>query len=173
MKTTHNLCNDVMHITTVLQNWTDSATKLGTERPTSTNVLKRSLVSDFAMCFPLSASLLATNMDISELIMRGCTFDTHGMDHLAQCLKELSSLKVLDLSQNKIGSLGAMHLGTVRWPGVRFHSLASYKPMGYMSSRKWISIHPCGMCTSLVWQLARTSTDDTNWKHSQSFNWHC
>ncbi len=65
------------------------------------------------MCFPLSASLLAKNVDISELIMGGCTFGTHGMDHLAQCLKELSSLKVLDLSQDKIGSLGAMHLGIV------------------------------------------------------------
>ncbi len=65
------------------------------------------------MCFSLSASLLAKNVDVRELIMRGCTFDAHGMDHLAQCLKELSSLKVLDLSQDKIGSLGAMHLGTV------------------------------------------------------------
>ena len=60
---------------------------------------------------PATASALKGNTVLTELTLRGCHIDAKGLSHLAQALCVNTTLRVLNLSQNTVGSQGARHLG--------------------------------------------------------------
>ena len=60
---------------------------------------------------PATASALRENTVLTELILLGCHIDAEGTSHLVQALRVNTTLRVLDLSENTVGSQGARHLG--------------------------------------------------------------
>ena len=63
-----------------------------------------------ALC-PATASALRGNTVLTELRLKGCRIDAEGLSHLEQALHVNTTLRVLDLSENTVGSQGAKHLG--------------------------------------------------------------
>ena len=59
----------------------------------------------------LSASGLKENAVLMELILESCGLSTEGTTQLAEVLKGIPSLSVLDLSFNDVGVETAEHLG--------------------------------------------------------------
>jgi len=57
------------------------------------------------------AKLLHSNKLLEEVNMNGCNIDNEGACHLAQALCENTTLRKLCLSDNPIGTKGAMVLG--------------------------------------------------------------
>ena len=62
------------------------------------------------MC-PATVSALRGNTVLTELRLGYCGIDAEGTSHLAQALCDITTLRVLDLSKNIVGSQGARHLG--------------------------------------------------------------
>ena len=60
---------------------------------------------------PATASALRGNTVLTELRLVGCHIDAEGTSHLAQALCDITTLRVLWLSGNTVGSQGARHLG--------------------------------------------------------------
>ena len=60
---------------------------------------------------PATASALRENTVLTELRLGGCGIDAEGTSHLAQALCDITTLRVLNLSYNTVGSQGARHLG--------------------------------------------------------------
>ena len=60
---------------------------------------------------PATASALRGNTVLTELRLVACGIDAEGTSHLAQALCHITTLRVLDLSFNTVGSQGARHLG--------------------------------------------------------------
>ena len=60
---------------------------------------------------PATASALRGNTVLTELRLYACHIDAEGTSYLAQALCDTTTLRVLDLSWNTVGSLGARHLG--------------------------------------------------------------
>ena len=60
---------------------------------------------------PATASALRENTGLTELRPRGCRIGAEGISHLAQALCVNTTLRVLNLSENSVGTQGAEHLG--------------------------------------------------------------
>ena len=60
---------------------------------------------------PATASVLRGNTGLTELRLVGCHIDAEGISHLAPALCVNTTLRVLNLSKNTVGSQGAKHLG--------------------------------------------------------------
>ena len=60
---------------------------------------------------PATASALRENTGLTELRLLECGIDAEGISHLAHALRVNTTLRVLDLSRNTVGSQGAEHLG--------------------------------------------------------------
>ena len=60
---------------------------------------------------PATASALRKNTGLTMLGLEKCHIDAEGISHLAPALCVNTTLKVLDLSFNSVGSQGAEHLG--------------------------------------------------------------
>ena len=60
---------------------------------------------------PATASALRGNTVLTELRLVNCDIDAEGTSHLAQALCDITTLRVLNLSGNTVGSQGARHLG--------------------------------------------------------------
>ena len=60
---------------------------------------------------PATASALRGNTVLTELRLKDCGIDAEGTSHLAQALCDITTLRVLWLSGNTVGSQGARHLG--------------------------------------------------------------
>ena len=67
------------------------------------------LYSAFTHFFP--ASVLKENSVLTELRLESCGLSTEGTAQLAEVLKGIPSLSVLDLSFNAVGVETAKHLG--------------------------------------------------------------
>ena len=68
------------------------------------------MIMTVVLC-PGTASALRGNTVLTELRLEGCGIDAEGTSHLAQALCDITTLRVLDLSENSVGSQGARHLG--------------------------------------------------------------
>ena len=60
---------------------------------------------------PATASALRGNTVLTELRLWNCGIDAEGTSHLAQALCDITTLRVLSLNLNTVGSQGARHLG--------------------------------------------------------------
>ena len=60
---------------------------------------------------PGTAFALRGNTVLTELRLGYCHIDAEGTSHLAQELCDITTLRVLELSYNTVGSQGARHLG--------------------------------------------------------------
>ena len=60
---------------------------------------------------PATASALRGNTVLTELRLWSCHVDAEGTSHLALALCDITTLRVLDLTGNTVGSQGARHLG--------------------------------------------------------------
>ena len=60
---------------------------------------------------PATASALRGNTVLTELRVRDCGIDAEGISHLVQALPVNATLRVLDLSENTVGSQSAENLG--------------------------------------------------------------
>ena len=60
---------------------------------------------------PATASALRGNTVLTELRLWNCGIGAEGTSHLAQALCDITTLRVLSLSENTVGSQGARHLG--------------------------------------------------------------
>ena len=60
---------------------------------------------------PATASALRDNTGLTELRLEYCGIDAEGISHLEQALCVNTTLRVLDLTANTVGSQGAKHLG--------------------------------------------------------------
>ena len=60
---------------------------------------------------PATVSALRGNTVLTELSLGGCGIDAEGISHLAQALCDITTLRILILSGNTVGSQGARHLG--------------------------------------------------------------
>ena len=60
---------------------------------------------------PATVSALRGNTVLTELRLLGCDIDAEGTSDLVQALHVITTLRVLDLSQNTVGSQGVEHLG--------------------------------------------------------------
>ena len=60
---------------------------------------------------PATASALRGNTGLTKLSLVECHIDAEGLSHLAQALCDITTLRVLNLSYNTVGSQGARHLG--------------------------------------------------------------
>ena len=58
-----------------------------------------------------TASALRGNTVLTELILERCDIDAEGTAQLADVLCGITTLRVLDLSDNTVGTQGARHLG--------------------------------------------------------------
>ena len=67
-------------------------------------------VTSVVLC-PATASVLRENTGLTKLTLLDCDIDAEGMSHLEQALCDNTTLTVLDLSANTVGSQGARHLG--------------------------------------------------------------
>ena len=64
-----------------------------------------------AVLSPATAFALRENTGLTELRLQRCDIDAEGISHLAQALHVNTTLRVLDLTDNAIDSLGATHIG--------------------------------------------------------------
>ena len=62
------------------------------------------------MC-PATVSALRGNTVLTELRLESCGIGAEGTSHLAQALCDITTLRVLWLNDNTVGSQGARHLG--------------------------------------------------------------
>ena len=60
---------------------------------------------------PATVSALRGNTVLTELRVRDCGIDAEGISHLVQALPVNATLRVLDLSENTVGSQSAENLG--------------------------------------------------------------
>ena len=60
---------------------------------------------------PATASALRGNTGLTKLRLVNCHIDAEGLSHLAPALCDITTLTVLDLIYNTVGSQGAEHLG--------------------------------------------------------------
>ena len=60
---------------------------------------------------PATVSALRGNTVLTELKLWGCDIDAEGTSHLAQALCDITTLRVLQLGWNTVGSQGARYLG--------------------------------------------------------------
>ena len=60
---------------------------------------------------PATASALRGNTGLTELSLGGCGIDAEGTSHLVKALCGITTLNVLNLNRNTVGSQGARHLG--------------------------------------------------------------
>ena len=60
---------------------------------------------------PATASALRGNTVLTELRLKDCGIGAEGTSHLAQALCDTTTLRILILSGNTVGSQGARHLG--------------------------------------------------------------
>ena len=87
---------------------------------------------------PATASALRRNTGLTELRLCGCGIDAEGTSHLAQALCDITTLRVLDLSENPVGSQGARHLGKLS---------GAVWGIGLLATSDCVSVlHPTGRC---------------------------
>ena len=67
---------------------------------------------------PATVSALRGNTVLTELRLERCGIDAEGISHLAQALCDVTTLRLLDLSGNSVGSQGTGHLGKFEWWGL-------------------------------------------------------
>ena len=60
---------------------------------------------------PATASALRGNTVLTKLSLELCGIDAEGTSHLTQALCDITTLRVLNLIWNTVGSHGATHLG--------------------------------------------------------------
>ena len=60
---------------------------------------------------PATASALRRNTVLTELRLWDCCIDAEGTSHLAQAMCDITTLRVLQLGWNTVGSQGARYLG--------------------------------------------------------------
>ena len=60
---------------------------------------------------PATASALRGNTVLTELRLFDCHIDAEGTSHLVQALCDITTLRVLELSENSVDSQGARYLG--------------------------------------------------------------
>ena len=58
-----------------------------------------------------TVSALRGNTVLTELSLQCCDIDAEGISHLPQALCDITTLRVLELSRNTVGSQGGRHLG--------------------------------------------------------------
>ena len=87
---------------------------------------------------PATVTALRGNTVLTELRLRYCGIDAEGTSHLAQALCDITTLRVLDLSWNTVGSQGARHLGKLS---------GGVWAMGSLVTSDCVSVlHPTGKC---------------------------
>ena len=60
---------------------------------------------------PATVSALRGNTALTVLRLGYCCIDAEGISHLVQALCDITTLRVLDLTGNTVGSQGGRHLG--------------------------------------------------------------
>ena len=63
------------------------------------------------MVVSATASALRGNTVLTELRLHGCHIEAEGTAQLADVLCGITTLRVLDLTMNTVGTQGARHLG--------------------------------------------------------------
>ena len=87
---------------------------------------------------PFTASSLRGNTVLTVLRLWGCHIDAEGTSHLVQALCDITTLRVLDLSENSVGSQGARHLGKLS---------GGVWGIGLLATSDCVSVlHPTGKC---------------------------
>ncbi len=66
---------------------------------------------DMKLCTCPTVPALKLNTSITELVLRNCSITADDMALLTQSIGMLSTLKVLDMSENTLGNEGAVQLG--------------------------------------------------------------
>jgi len=59
---------------------------------------------------PCTATALRGSHDLTDLYLRDCGIESAAMSHLCEGLSTLSTLRVLNLSLNSLGTEGTRHL---------------------------------------------------------------
>ena len=87
---------------------------------------------------PATVSALRRNTGLTELRLWDCHIDAEGTSHLAQALRNITTLRVLDLSGNTVDSQGARHLGKLS---------GGVWGIGLLATSDCVSVlHPTGRC---------------------------